>query len=559
MSRRVLIIGGVATGPKTAARLRRLDEDAEITIVERGDLLSYAGCGMPFYIEDTVKEYNKLLGGNTIRDSVWFKASKNVTVLDRTEALKINRSEKTVTVKSLRTGEQKDLTYDKLVLATGASPIVPRMDGTELNGVHRLYTPHDARTIKEAVNSWVRNVAIVGGGLIGLETCGAFVTRGCRVTILEMMPYLVPNLLDEEMALRLEKYLKEKGVEIVKGSPVSRIIGDSDGKVTGVETANGNKIDADLVIMAIGVRPNTQLASEAGLKIGPTRAIAVNDMLQTSDPDIYAGGDCVESTHLVTDTKIYAPMGSTANKHGRIIADNIAEMKTSFPGITGTSVFKVLDYNCGSTGLTEAKSRDLGYNVVTCMCPRSDYSSYIPGAQFTLVKLVGDLDTGKLLGCQVLGKGDGIKRIDVAATVLKYGGTVKDLADLDLGYAPAYSTAIDAIAHAANVFRNKAEGLLETVTPQELKTLLESDSDDFVLVDCRGKNSFESGWVGGNRTVNVPIGKLRSGEHNLPQDKEIIFTCLTSVTAWNAVRILKAKGYEKVKLLEGSLMGWPYD
>ena len=559
MSKRVVIIGGVATGPKTAARLRRLDEDTIITIIERGDLLSYAGCGMPFYIEDIIQNYDELLGGETIRNTAWFQNIKNVSVLDNTEALNINRTKKTVTVKSLRNGGTMDLPYDKLVLATGASPFVPRMEGTELNGVHRLYTPQDARTIKEAVDSWVRNVAIVGGGLIGLETCGAFVTRGCQVTILEMMPYLVPNLLDEDMALLLEKYLTEKGVNIVKGSPVSKIIGDNNHNVSAVETADGRKVDADLVIIAIGVRPNTQLAVEAGLKIGPTRAIAVNDQLQTSDPDIYAGGDCVESTHLVTGNKIYAPLGSTANKHGRIIADNIAGIATSFSGVTGTAVFKVLEYNCGSTGLTEGKARELGYNIVTSLCPRRDYSGYIPGAQYFMVKLVGDLDTGRLLGCQVLGEGDGVKRIDVAATVLKYGGSYKDLADLDLGYAPSYSTAIDAIAHAANVLRNKAEGLLESVTPQELKGILDSDRDDYVLVDCREKSSFESGWVGGDQTVNISIGRLRSGDHGLPRDKEIIFTCLTSVTAWNAVRVLKAKGYERVKILDGSLKAWPYD
>ena len=559
MSKRVVIIGGVATGPKTAARLRRLDEDTIITIIERGDLLSYAGCGMPFYIEDIIQNYDELLGGETIRNTAWFQNIKNVSVLDKTEALNINRTKKTVTVKSLRNGGTMDLPYDKLVLATGASPFVPRMEGTELNGVHRLYTPQDARTIKEAVDSWVRNVAIVGGGLIGLETCGAFVTRGCQVTILEMMPYLVPNLLDEDMALLLEKYLTEKGVNIVKGSPVSKIIGDNNHNVSAVETADGRKVDADLVIIAIGVRPNTQLAVEAGLKIGPTRAIAVNDQLQTSDPDIYAGGDCVESTHLVTGNKIYAPLGSTANKHGRIIADNIAGMATSFSGVTGTAVFKVLEYNCGSTGLTEGKARELGYNIVTSLCPRRDYSGYIPGAQYFMVKLVGDLDTGRLLGCQVLGEGDGVKRIDVAATVLKYGGSYKDLADLDLGYAPSYSTAIDAIAHAANVLRNKAGGLLESVTPRELKGMLDSDRDDYVLVDCREKSSFESGWVGGDQTVNISIGRLRSGDHDLPRDKEIIFTCLTSVTAWNAVRVLKAKGYERVKILDGSLKAWPYD
>jgi len=557
MSKRVVIIGGVATGPKTAARLRRLDEDVEITMIERGDLLSYAGCGMPFYIEDVIKEYGELLGGETIRDKAWFQNTKNIKVMDWTEALKINRETKTITVKNLKSGENTDLPYDKLVLATGASPFVPPMEGVNLEGVHRLYTPHHAQELKNAVNTGARNIAIVGGGLIGIESCGAFAARGCKVTILEMMPTLVPNLIDEEMALLLEKYLREKGVKTVKGSPVSRIIDDGTGKIAAVETKDGTRVEADLVVVAIGVRPNTQLAVDAGLEIGSTRAIAVNEYLQTSDPDIYAGGDCVECTNVVSGEKVYAPMGSTANKHGRIIADNIAGKHTEFTGVTGTAVFKVLDYNCGVTGLTEKKAKMLGYDLVTSLCPRRDISGYIPGNRWTVIKLVGDIKTGNLLGCQVAGEGDGIKRIDVAATVLKYGGSFKDIADLDLAYAPAYSTAIDALAHAANVLRNKSDGLLDSVTPQELKAKLDAGHNDFVLVDCRGANKFNQAHVGRPITINISIPKLRSGDHGLPRDKDIIFTCLTSVNAWNSICILKSQGYS-AKILDGSLLAWPY-
>jgi len=372
-----------------------------------------------------------------------------------------------------------------------------------------------------------------------------------------MMPTLVPNLIDEEMALLLEKYLREKGVKTVKGSPVSRIIDDGTGKIAAVETKDGTRVEADLVVVAIGVRPNTQLAVDAGLEIGSTRAIAVNEYLQTSDPDIYAGGDCVECTNVVSGEKVYAPMGSTANKHGRIIADNIAGKHTEFTGVTGTAVFKVLDYNCGVTGLTEKKAKMLGYDLVTSLCPRRDISGYIPGNRWTVIKLVGDRKTGDLLGCQVVGEGDGIKRIDVAATVLKYGGSFKDIADLDLAYAPAYSTAIDALAHAANVLRNKSDGLLDSVTPQELKAKLDAGHNDFVLVDCRGANKFNQAHVGRPITINISIPKLRSGDHGLPRDKDIIFTCLTSVNAWNSICILKSQGYS-AKILDGSLLAWPY-
>ena len=309
MAKKILIVGGVATGPKTAARCRRLDPEAEITVVERQDLISYSGCGLPFYIEDVIEDFDELLGGATIRDAAYFRNHRGFTVLDATEAKRINRQRKTATVEDLRTGETRELPYDKLVLATGASPIVPRIEGVELGGVHRLYNPHQARAIKDAVDAGARNVVIVGGGLIGLETCGAFAARGCKVTIMEMMDRLVPNLLDPEMAMLLEDYLKSKGVGVLKGSPVSRIIGEA-GEARAVETADGRKVDADLVIVAIGVRPNVELAKDAGLEIGPTGAIAVDEYLRTGDPDIYAGGDCVENTHTLTGEKVYAPMGS---------------------------------------------------------------------------------------------------------------------------------------------------------------------------------------------------------------------------------------------------------
>lgn len=561
MVKNVLIIGGVATGPKAAARLRRLDNEVNITIVERGEIISYAGCGLPFYIGEVVKEYEDLLNTTTgqIRDVEYFKNAYDVTVLDRTEAVKINRKDKTVTVLDLRTGEERGLSYDKLVLATGASPFVPKMEGTELDGVYRLYNPSHAKAIKEKIDSFVNSckVAVVGGGLIGLETCGAFIDRGCEVSVLEMMPNLIPNLLDTEMALLLEKYLKDKGVNVITGSPVSRLIDDGDGKVAGVETADGRKVEADIVLVAIGVRPNTKLAVEAGLDIGSTRAIAVNEYLQTSDPDIYAGGDCVECTNLVSGEKVYAPMGSTANKHGRIIANNIHGMKEKFSGILSTAVFKIIDYNCGSTGITEKKARELGLEVVTCLCPKHDYSHYIPGSKFFTIKLVTD-KTGTLLGCQVVGEGETcMKRIDVAATVLKFGGNVKDIADLDLAYAPPYSTAIDAIAHASNVVRNKIDDLAHGVDPITLKTMLENE-EDFLFVDCRGRQAYETQTIKTMKTVNMPLAEIKKDFMKLPRDKDIIFFCNTSVTAYSAERVMRNMGYTNVRFCDGSLKAWPF-
>lgn len=557
MSIKVVIIGGVATGPKTAARLRRLDQDAEITVIERQDLLSYAGCGMPYYIENVIEEWNDLLGGATIRDAAYFKANRGFEVLDQTEAKKIDREAKTVTIEDLRTGEVSELPYDKLVLGTGASPFVPRMEGTDLQGVHRLYNPHQAKAIRTAVDMGAKNVVVVGGGLIGIESCGAFVARGCNVSIVEMMPTLVPNLLDPEMALLLENYLEGKGVNIVKGSPVARMVDDGSGKVKAVETADGRVIDADLVIVAIGVRPNTELAVEAGLEIGTTHAIKVNEYMQTSDPDIYAGGDCVESKHLVSGEPIYAPLGSTANKHGRIIADNIVGKEMKFEGVNGTAVFKVLDWNCGTTGISEKKASELGYDVVTTLAPRSDYSGYIPGNKRTIIKLIADRKTCKVLGCQVVGPGDGVKRIDVVVTAMKFGANVKALADLDLGYAPAYSTAIDAVQHAANVLRNKIQGLVHGVTPIELKERLDGEQE-FVLLDVRRDEEYDATCFLDKRCIHVPVVDLKERVKEIPKDKEIIIFCATSIRAYNAERTLRGLGYTDVKILDGSLASWPF-
>jgi rhodanese-related sulfurtransferase len=374
---------------------------------------------------------------------------------------------------------------------------------------------------------------------------------------LEMMPNLAPNLLDEEIALLLEDHLKTRGVQIVKGSPVSEILDDGLGSVKGVSTLSGVKVDADLVILAIGVRPNTELAVEAGLKIGVTRAIAVNEYLQTSDPYIYAGGDCVENINIVSGMKVYAPLGSTANKHGRVIADNINGFKTTFPGVEGTTVFKVLDYNCGVTGLTENKSIELGYDVETCLTPRNDYSSYIPDAKYTIIKLVADKKSCRVLGCQVVGEGDGVKRIDVIATAMKFGSNLKGIADIDLGYAPVYSTAIDAVAHSANVLRNKVKGLAHGVGPLELKRKLDND-DDFVLLDVRSKNEYSNVTFKDERTLNIPYDELTERKNELPKNKAIITFCAIGVRAYIAERTLRSLGFNDVGFLDGSLKSWPF-
>lgn len=559
MGRRIVIIGGVATGPKAASRARRRDGSAEITVIERGGLVSYAGCGIPFYIKGVIDDVGELLRTpiGVVRDKRYFRDVKGVDVLAGTDAIGINRGDRTVTVKDLREGRVYDIPYDKLALAVGAEALVPRIGGVDLDGVHLLSNPRDAEAIRRELDEGARNVAIIGGGLIGMETCGALVPWGCRVTVFEMFDQLLPTLLDGDVALLLESYLRDRGVDVRTSSRVEELLDGGDGRVSGVATVDGGRFDAEMVIIAAGVRPNVALAREAGLKIGVTGAIAVDERLCTSDPDIYAGGDCVESTCLITGGKVYMPLGSTANKHGRVIGDNVTGGCTTFPGIVRTAVFKVLDYNIGRTGLSEREAREAGYEVVTSLAPREDRAHYYPTGQPFVIKLIADRETERLLGGQAIGRGEVVKRIDVLATALRFGASVKDVADLDLGYAPPYSTAIDAAAHAANMMRNKIDGLARGISAADLKAKLDR-GENLVLLDVRTGGEAEERPFRDPRVKRIPLGELRRRLGELPRDREIVVYCRTSVRAYEAQRILCGAGFSDVKFLEGSLAAWPY-
>lgn len=556
---KIVIIGGVATGPKAAARARRIDPDADITIIDKGELFSYAGCGMPFYIEGLIEDVNELMCTplGVVRDESFFKNAKNVRVLGKTEAIKINRDSKRITVKNLRIDEIQDIEYDKLILATGAHPVTPPIEGIDLARVYQLNNLKDARAIRETLEKGAKEIVIIGAGLIGLETCGAFVSRGCKVTIVEILDQILPGLLDPTMAALLTNYLKDKGVKILVSEKVTKIEGDEQGYVKKVIT-DRNEINAEMIIVAVGVRPEAKLAKEAGLKLGDMGGILVNEYLQTNDPNIYAGGDCVENLNLITGINSYVPMGSTANKHGRVIGDNITGGKTTFPGITGTIVFKILNYNVGKTGLGEKHAIDLGYEPITCIRPSPDCAHYHPSTKPFIIKLIVDRKTEKILGGQGLGAGEVVKRIDTLATAIKFGATVKDLVDIDLGYAPPYSTAIDAIAHAANIIRNKIDGLAKGISPIQLKEKIEQN-DDFILLDVRTKKEIEKKTFKDKRVNLIPLGSLRDKLNQLPKEKEIIIYCQSSLRAYEAQRIIEGEGFKDVKFLDGGLLAWPYD
>lgn len=558
MPNRIVIIGGVACGPKAAARARRLDPDADITIIERGDLLSYAGCGMPYYIAGEVENADELMStaSGAVRDAAFFKSVKAIRCLNRTLAERIDRDRKIVEVVSIESGQRSEIPYDKLVLATGADAVVPPLPGVDLKNVFRLNHPHDAEGIRSAVSDGCQKAVIVGAGLIGMEVAEALVKRGLKVGIVEMMEMVVPALLDQDMASHLETYLCSTGLAIHTGARVESLEGDDAGRVTAVVTSKG-RFEADLVLLAIGVRPNVMLARDAGLEISSVGPIKVNERLQTSDPDIYAGGDCAQTVNRLTGKDCYLPLGSTANKHGRVIGDNVCGGDTTFPGVLGTAIFKAFDFNIGRVGLAEkdCARESIPYHVA--LAPGPDRAHYFPTARPIIVKVISHAETGRLLGVQAVGTGDVAKRIDIAATALSFGASVRDLADIDLAYAPPYAAAVDLLAHAANIIDNKSKGVAAAISPAELKAKLDAGGG-FVLLDVRSPAEVESDPFPASAVVHIPLGKLRERLAELPRDAEIIVFCKISVRGYEAQRILNGAGYNNVRFLDGGLAAWPY-
>ncbi len=513
---------------------------------------------MPYYIQGEIESTDELLStpAGAVRDASFFKNIKDIHCLSRTLAEHIDSQGKLVEVVSLESGEKSVIPYDKLVLATGADSIVPRFSGFDLKNVFRLNHPHDAEGIRDAVLDGCRSAVIVGAGLIGMEVAEALATRGLSVTIVEMMDTVVSSLLDSEMAFHLEKHLHAKGVDVCTGSRVESIEGDDAGKVVAVNT-DSRRLDADIVLLAIGVRPNVKLAHEAGLVIGKTGAIKVNEHLQTSDPNIYAGGDCVENINRLTGKPCYIPLGSTANKHGRIIGDNVTGGNSTFPGVLGTVIFKAFDFNVGRAGLSEKDCQDLGIPCVAALTPGPDRAHYYPTAKPMVLKLVAGADDGKLLGIQAVGTGDVAKKVDIVVTAISYGAAAHDLADLDLAYAPPYSAAVDLLAHASNVIDNKSKGVAASITPTELKRRLDA-GEDIVLLDVRSPGEVETAPFNDSRVVNIPLGKLRARLSELTKNKEIVAFCKISVRGYEAQRILEGEGFRNVMFLDGGMMAWPY-
>lgn len=552
---RVVIVGGVAAGPKAAAKIIRLLPDAEVTVIEKGQLLSYAGCGLPYYVSGVIEDPKELMStpAGVVRDAVFFQQFKSVRVMNQTEAVAIDRDNRRLKVRDLVDGKESWLEYDKLVLATGASPIIPPVPNVNLDNIFTLHGVRDAEGLKTVLSARkARDVVIVGAGLIGVEFTESLVKIGCRVTLVEKRPQIL-GLLDWEMARLVELHMESHGVKVLTGTTVESFEGD--GAVTGVVTNQGT-LPADLVILAAGVRPNVQLAVDAGLEIGPTGGIHVDATMQTSDEHIYAAGDCVESVDLITGRPCYVPLGSTANKQGRLAAVNIAGGKSRFPGVLGTTVCRVFDYCVARTGLSEREARQQGYDVVTVSAPAPDKEHFVPGAAMLLLKIVVDRATRRLLGAQGTGPGAADKRIDVAAMAITAGMTVDQLANADLCYAPPYSPAMDNLITAANVAANKLDGHMRGISAEQVNGMLER-GEDFVFLDVR--TPAEHDRVRLPKALLVPLGTLRGRIEEIPTKKRIVVFCNISLRAYEAALILKAAGLRDCFVLDGGVEMWPFE
>lgn len=560
MKKRIVVIGGSAAGPKAAAKARRIDENNEVVIIQKDADLSMASCGYPYYVGGYFDDRNMLLSTPTgvTRDPRFYINAKAIEARTSTEVTKIDRTNKKLELTNLLTGETSSLDYDRLIIATGSIPKIPPVPGSNLKGITTLQSMKDAdflRKVRDDKN--IKKAVVIGGGLIGIETCEALQLAGIEITVIEMLPQLL-TFLDWDLAKLVENHVRSKSANVITGNGIAEFLGEN-GVLTGVKLANGIELPCELAVVAIGVAPNTKLAKEAGIEIGVTGGIAVNEFMQTSDPDIYAAGDCIETTNRITGRKVLAPYGDLANLQGRVAGENAVLGNTvTFPGTIQTGICKVFDFAAGSTGLSEAVATKAGYeNIVTVINASPDKPGFMKGA-LLITKLVACGKTGKILGAQCVGPGNVSRQIAQWAMAITGGLTVEDMVNADLPYAPPFSLAIDHGIASAHLMQNKLKGRLKGLTPRELKTKMNSGEKPFIL-DVRGPDEYEEMRLGIGETL-IPLGALRKRLGELPDDKglEIITYCKISLRGYEAALILEANGYKNVKVMEGGIMAWPY-
>lgn len=540
-----LIIGGVAGGATVAARLRRMDEKANIILFERGKYVSYANCGLPYYIGDTINNREKLF----VQTAKGFTDRFRIDIRTEQEVTAIRPDKKEVEIKNLSTGETYTETYDKLVLSPGAEPLRPGIEGIGSKKIFTLRNVPDTDTIKNYVNTEnPKRAIVVGGGFIGLEMAENLYDLGIQVDVVEMANQVMAPL-DFSMAAIVHRQLTDKGVGLHLEDGVSRFE-EKDGGVT-VHLRSGKQIATDMVLLSIGVRPETKLAKDAGLAIGERGGIAVNDYMQTSDADIYALGDAVEVRHLVTGQPALIPLAGPANKQGRIVADNIVfGNKKKYPGSIGTSIAKVFDLTVAAAGANAKLLQRNNIPYISSYTHGASHAGYYPGAVPLSIKILFAPENGKLLGTQIVGFNGVDKRIEMLAQVIQRGGTVHDLAELEHAYAPPYSSAKDPVNMAGFVAENILNKKSRIIQWRELAEL----PADTIRIDVRTHDEYKLGTIPG--FINIPVDELREHLDELPKEKPIVVTCAVGLRGYLAYRILVQNGFKHVRNLSGGYKTW---
>jgi NADPH-dependent 2,4-dienoyl-CoA reductase/sulfur reductase-like enzyme/rhodanese-related sulfurtransferase len=545
---RILIVGGVAGGASCAARARRLSESAEIIIFERGPFVSFASCGLPYYVGDVIHAEKDLL----VATPELFKRRFNIGVKLRSEVLAIDRQGKTIDVKDLETGSISQEKYDALVLSPGSSTKIPSIPGVDLPGIFTLRTIQDSHRIKDwmtrvRAQKKVKRVVVVGGGFIGLETVENLVNLGLTVTVVEMLPQVMPNL-DPEIAAKLQEHLTAKGVKLHLGEGVTRFSQTPDREGLSVATRSGIVLDCDMVLLATGVTPEITLAGQAGLELGKLKGIRVNERMQTSDPAIWAVGDAVEVRNYITGEWGLTPLAGPASRQGRIAADVIMGRESKFRGVQGTMVCQVLGLTVAATGVSEktlaALENKIPYEKI--YLHPGHHAGYYPGAKQMTIKLLFSAKEGRILGAQAIGEEGVEKRIDVISMAIQKEGTVFDLEEAEMCYAPQFGSAKDPINFAGMIAANSLRGDSPLIHWQGL-------DPGYYLLDVREPLEFSSGHVEG--AVNIPLPNLRARMNELPRDKEIAVYCGVGQRSYYATRILKQNGFT-VKNISGGITSY---
>jgi len=537
-ARRVLVVGGVAGGASCAARLRRLDESCEIVVFDRGPYVSFANCGLPYFVGNVIADEKNLL----VASPELFRDRFRIEIRTGTEAVAIDRERRRLTVRDVASDLTREEHYDALVLAPGASPVRPPLPGIDLDGVFAVRSIPDTRRIRAWIDDWgARRAVVIGGGFIGLEMAENLVHRGLQVTVLEKLDQVMPPL-DPEMAGPVADHLRSKGVTLVLGDGLAAI--ESRGSALAVLTESGTVLDADLVILAIGVRPETGLAREAGLTIGPRGGIVVDARMRTEDPCVWAVGDVVEVHDVVTGQEVVLPLAGPANRQGRIAAASIAGRETNFRGVQATAVVGVMGMTAASTGASEKGLRRAGVTgFEKVYLHPGHHAGYYPGSMPIHLKLMFSVPDGRVLGAQAVGFEGVEKRIDVIAAAVQFGATVHDLAEMELSYAPQYGAAKDPVNLAGMIAANFLCGDMPLVPWESL------GDGGACLLDVREPAEFAAGAIPG--AINIPLSQLRADFARLPRDRQIDVYCGVGQRGYYAVRFLRQNGFDARNLSGG--------